>query len=175
MTYYRVASQASQSATWQWKSTVLTSLETVFGFLKLYRMVPKDRIRVFFSSAIQSLDEMLARENQGLASNSLTAEQLFNGGKPILPPEMNQLASERSTGMGRVGTSLLSEQACHEQSMSTLRQESMSLLDMRRLEAELGTSGDHDTSYTFSLPASIPELLSWIRLLARVRRGELEP
>src|SRR5437764_13375997 len=109
MTYNRVASQASQSSTWQWKSTVLTSLETVFGFLKLYRMVPKDRIRVFFSSAIQSLDEMLARENQGLASNSLTAEQLFNGGKPILPPEMNQLASERSTGMGRVGTSLLSE------------------------------------------------------------------
>jgi hypothetical protein len=31
-----------------WKSTVLVSLDAVFGFLKLHHMVPRDRFRVFF-------------------------------------------------------------------------------------------------------------------------------
>ncbi len=35
MIYYRVALQADQSNPWRWKSTVLTSLDALFGFLKL--------------------------------------------------------------------------------------------------------------------------------------------
>lgn len=71
MIYYRVAIQTHQSSTWQWRSTILTSLEAVFGFLRIYGHIPRERIRVFYSSSAQAMDEMLARENQGLASNSL--------------------------------------------------------------------------------------------------------
>src|SRR5579859_7386249 len=118
MTYYRVAVQVDQSPTWRWKSFMLTPLDALFGFLKLYHMVPKVRLRVFFSSSVEYLDEMLARENQGLASNSLTAEQLFNGSKHIDLREMKQLESECGPcqSMGTEVTSLLTEQACHEQS-----------------------------------------------------------
>ncbi len=37
MIYYRVALQGSQSATWRWKSSPLTSLDGVLGVLNLYR------------------------------------------------------------------------------------------------------------------------------------------
>jgi hypothetical protein len=75
MIYYRIALRAEQS--WQWKSTMLTSLDTLFGFLKLYSMVAGDHIRVFFSTSPKYMDEMLARANKGLASNSMTAEQFL--------------------------------------------------------------------------------------------------
>jgi len=81
MVYYRVALMTNQSPTWKWKSTVLTSLETLFNFLKIYRAIPKDRVRVFLSSTAERMDELLTRENNGLVSNSLTAEQLLNGYK----------------------------------------------------------------------------------------------
>src|SRR5260370_1269601 len=83
MTYHRVALQRDQSPTWRWTSTVLTSLDGVFGFIRLYHMVPRDYLRVFFSSSVDYLNEMLARENQGLPSNSLMADQLCNGSKHI--------------------------------------------------------------------------------------------
>ena len=51
----------------------------------------------------------------------------------------------------------------------------LSLLDKKRLEIELGPGGDHDESYNFALPVSMPQVLAWMRLLARVHRGELEP
>jgi hypothetical protein len=86
--YYRVALQRDQSSTWMWKSTVLASLDAVFGFLMLYHMIPRDRFRVFFSSSVDYLNEMLARENQGLLSNSLTVEQLLNGSGRIDQLEM---------------------------------------------------------------------------------------
>ena len=81
MLYYRVALMTGQSPTWKWKSSVLTSLETLFNFLKIYRAIPKDRVRVFLSSTAERMDELLTRENNGLVSNSLTAEQLLNGYK----------------------------------------------------------------------------------------------
>ena len=57
----------------------------------------------------------------------------------------------------------------------TLDERSMSSLESRWLERELGTGGDHDVPYSFALPASLPQVLAWMRLLARVHRGELEP
>ena len=42
----------------------------------------------------------------------------------------------------------------------------------RRLELELGTGGDHDVPYTFALPPSMPQVLAWMRLLARVQRRQ---
>jgi len=47
----------------------------------------------------------------------------------------------------------------------------MSSLDMRRLEVELGVGGDHDVPYAFALPLSMPQVLAWLRLFTSVRRG----
>lgn len=132
MMYYRVALQAEQTSTWRWKSTVLTSIEAVLGFLRIYRCVPKDQVRVFLCSSAENMDEMLRRENQGLLSTSITADQLW---------------AERY----------------------------MSLMEMRRLELEVCSTGDHDVPYTFSIPSSVPQVLAWTKLLAKVQRGELEP
>jgi hypothetical protein len=177
MIYYRVALQADQSSTWRWKSTVLASLEALFGFLRLYSMVPRDRIRVFYSSSVEYMDPMLDRENKGLASNSLTAEQLLNGRKSINSQEMTRLESEPGTreSIAIVVTALAREQSAHERSVSSQLDSSMSSLDMRRLELELGLIGDHDTPYEFALPTSMPQALAWTKLLVKVQAGELEP
>jgi hypothetical protein len=50
----------------------------------------------------------------------------------------------------------------------------MSLLDQKRLEIELGSGGDHDDLYSFAFPAYMPHVLAWMRLQAKVQRGELE-
>jgi len=177
MAYYRVALQRDQSPTWQWESRVITSLDVVFRVLRLYRTMPWEHIRVFFASSVACLDEMLACEDQGLPSSFLTADQLFNGGKPIDPHEMQQVESAGGPGqsMGTVVASLIGAQACHEQGQSAPDKGSTSVLERSRLAVELNGSADHDTPYRFSLPASLPQILAWTRLLARVQRGELEP
>jgi hypothetical protein len=69
---------------------VIPSLDVLFRVLRLCRTMPWDRIRVLFASSVESLDEMLTRENTGLVSSSLTAEQRFNGSEHIHPYERNQ-------------------------------------------------------------------------------------
>lgn len=174
---YRVAFQKDQSTTWMWKSTVLDSLDAVFGFLKLYHMVPRDRFRVFFSSSVEYLNEMLARENQGLLSNSLTAEQLLNGSGRINQLEMQlfESACDPHQFTGTAVTSPLTAHLWHMQSQHVPGEVRTNTLEMSRLAVELNGSADHDTAYHFSLPASLPQRLAWTRLLARVQRGELEP
>src|SRR5215469_6183881 len=169
MIYYRVALQANRSDTWRWRSTVLTSLNALFGFLKLYNMVPRDHIRVFFSSSPEYMDEMLARANKGLASSSVTAEQFLKVKRCISSQEIARLEAE--AGMQEpcapISTPIVTEQPSDERIITPL--------EIRRLELELGRSGDHDTPYTFALPALMPQLLCWTKLLAKVQAGELEP
>jgi len=50
----------------------------------------------------------------------------------------------------------------------------MRSLESRRLELESGAGGDHDAPYRFVLPPSMPQVLVWMRLLARIQRGELQ-
>jgi hypothetical protein len=78
MIYYRVAIQGSQSATWRWQSSPLTSLHLVLGILNLYRGVPKESIRVVLSTSPEHMEEMLSRANQGLLSTAITVEQLWD-------------------------------------------------------------------------------------------------
>jgi hypothetical protein len=78
MIYYRVALRGSQSATWRWKSSPLTSLDGVLGWLHLYRCVPREHIRVFLSSSPEQMDAMLSRANQGLFSTAITVDQLWD-------------------------------------------------------------------------------------------------
>jgi len=51
----------------------------------------------------------------------------------------------------------------------------ISWIEVRRLEMELGSGGDHDLLYTWSAPTSRSEVLAWTKLLAGRERGELEP
>ena len=78
MIYYRLALPRSQSATWHWKSSPLTSLDSVLGWLHLYRCVPREHIRVFLSSSPEQMEAMLSWANQGLFSTAITVDQLWD-------------------------------------------------------------------------------------------------
>jgi hypothetical protein len=78
MIYYRLALQGSQSATLRWKSSLLTSLDRVLGWLHMYRCVPREHIRVFLSTSPEMMEAMLSRANQGLLSTAFTTEQLWD-------------------------------------------------------------------------------------------------
>jgi hypothetical protein len=58
---------------------------------------------------------------------------------------------------------------------NALYERGTSSLDRRRGELEGGAGGDRDLPYSFALPPSIPQVLAWMRLLAKVQRGELQP
>jgi hypothetical protein len=175
--YYRVAIQADPSPTWQWKSTALSSLDALFQFLRLYRALPQDRLRVFSSSSREEMKEQLERENKGLESASVTAAQFLQE-RRICSAEVTWGASVRGT-QGNEPTSFLAvatEPAPNESSRGAYARDEgdMNSLDRRRLELERGVGGDHDRPYTFTLPASMPQVLAWMKLLARVQRGELQ-
>lgn len=53
--YYRVAAQVDAAPTWQWKSSVLSELATLFQFLRLLGALPHNQLRVFSSSSRQGL------------------------------------------------------------------------------------------------------------------------
>jgi hypothetical protein len=131
MIYYRLALRGSQSATWWWESSLLTSFDRVLGLVKLYHSMPKERIRVFLSCSAEQMEAMLSRANQGLLSTAVAVDQLWDKHRT-------------------------------------------SWIEVRRLEIELGSGGDHDSPYTLSLPSSGPQVLTWTQLLARHERGELK-
>ena len=68
--YYRVAIQVDAAPAWQWKSTILSSLDTLFHFLRLFRTLPHDQLRVFSSPSREGLAEQLEQENQGAAGRT---------------------------------------------------------------------------------------------------------
>ncbi len=177
MMYYHVAMQVNHSSTWKWKSTVLTSLDALFRFLRLYSAVPQDRLRVFSSSSREDMNEQLVRENDGEMSNSVTASQ-FLLERRIYVRETNWSASESETpGQQKRGSiAITTKLSLNESStvMPSVNAMSISSLERRRAEIEGGAGGDNDIPYTFNLPLSIPQVLAWMKLLAKVQRGELE-
>ena len=94
--YYRVATQRQEgqrdrTPSWQWTSTPLSSLQTLFQFQRLFRVLPLDQLRVF-SSSWEGLEEQLAQENKG--SLSVTAAQFLQE-RLILSPEGRRETPER--------------------------------------------------------------------------------
>jgi hypothetical protein len=73
MTYYRFAIRDRHTATWNWTTTALTSLQAVFHQLGRYSAMPQDRLRVFTASSPEEMHQQLAQENNGLGSHSITA------------------------------------------------------------------------------------------------------
>jgi hypothetical protein len=175
--YYRVATQVDAAPTWRWKSTVLSSLDTLFQFLRLFRALPQDQLRVF-SSSREGLAEQLEQENKRLASTSVTAAQFLRE-RMLCPPAMGQSTSAREggTSMEMGSIAVISQPLLNESSAggSALESRGMSALERRREELESGPGGDHDLPYSFSLPISTLQVLAWMKLLARVQNGQLHP
>ena len=179
--YYRVAMHKHPASPWQWKSTVLSSLQALFQFLRPYSALPQDRLRVFSARSREEMDELLARENNGLWSSSVTAAQFLQE-RGIGSHPMTRTASINGTPRAQkivpiaVNTSLsLSQENRAAEPATTLQKWSTKALERRRFELEQGAGGDHDVPYTFALPVSMPQVLAWMRLLAKVQGGELQP
>jgi hypothetical protein len=173
--YYRVAIQVAPLPTWQWRSTLLSSLQTLFQFLRLYRAFPQDRLRVFSSSSREDLSEQLRHENTGGESTSVMAAQFLQQ-RRLYVPERTGEASERGEQertLVAVATNSSSNESAREAPYRDVR--SMSLLERRRLEIEGGTGGDHDLPYCFTLPNSALQVRAWMKLLSRVQDRAFQP
>ena len=91
-----------------------------------------------------------------------TAIRIFFSSSPVCMDEMLTRAND-----GLASNCVTVEQFLQERPMNSA--------EIKRLEFELRTEGDHDCPYTFMLPANMPQVLAWAKLLARVHNGELEP
>lgn len=175
---YRVAFRVDSSSTWRWKSTVLSSLDTLFRWLRLYGALPQECLLVFSSSSREGLEEQLAQENQGLGSNAVTAAQFLRE-RLIHPPEGMRSRSEREAGtkLEMVPIAVRIQHPLNERSrgVNTLGRRDMSSLERRRKDLESGAGGDHDLPYRFALPISTLQVLAWMKLLVSVQNGELHP
>lgn len=176
--YYRVAIQVAPSPTWQWRSSVLGSLQTLFQFLQIYHAYPQDRLRLFSSASYEDLSEQLRRENAGGESTSVTAAQFLRPGRRCVSARTGESAVRTVYGeQVRSVLTVTRTSSSYQHSSEAISQDArgMSPSERRRHELEDGPGGDHDSPYLFTLPARMPELRVWASLLARVRRGELEP
>jgi hypothetical protein len=181
--YYRVAIQRQgdhldRPLSWQWTSTALSSLGTLVQFLRRYGALRLDHLRVFSSSSREGLQEQLVQENTGLGSPSVTAAHFLQE-RLIHSPEVTRGTPEREGGAYQQMASIAvaTQLSVNERSRegNGLVGRGMSALESRRLALELGPGGDHDVLYSFVLPPSMPQVLAWMRLLARRQRGELQP
>jgi hypothetical protein len=174
----RTGEQVDSSPGWRWKSTVLSSLDTLFQFPRLYRVLSQDQLRVFSSSSREGLAEQLVQENKGLGSDSVTAAQFLRE-RMIRPTEVARRTPEREVGtsLKMRSVAVITQQPLNEGSEggNVLDREGMSPLERRREELESGAGGDHDLPYRFTSPSSLPQVLAWMKLLVRVQNGELQP
>jgi hypothetical protein len=181
--YYRVAiqregDQLDRTPSWQWRSTVLSSLQTLFQFLRLYGALPQDQLRVFSSSSREGLEAQRAQENRGYKSDSVTAAR-FLLERMICSPQVAQRTSEREEGsyQVKVSTAFATHPSMNEscKGFTTLDRWGLSALERKRLELESGAGGDHDLPYRFTGPSSLPQAIAWMMLLVRAQDGEWHP
>jgi hypothetical protein len=172
---------------------MLNTPGTLFDFLNIYDSVAKNRLRVFFATSKEFMNEMLVRENRGLLSNSVTVEQFLKSGKRIDGQNIKQFESElglqankeliaKSAITGQLGeerppfhANFSIESAIPVTSEAQGNNRERNLVGLMQEESERERGGDYDTPYTFTLPVSMRQALAWTRLLAKVQRGELEP
>ena len=174
--FYRIAMQAGTSPSWQWKSTPLSSLDAVLGFLRLHRALPQDRLRVYSSASREGLDEQFKREQGAMGFHSVTATQFLRE-RLISPGDTTRETSELKT---QENQEAISSEAVLSSSLSgsskrTSTLDSVSILDCKRLEIERGEGGDHDLPYHFVIPHVWPQVRAWTEILVQIQRGELKP
>lgn len=123
---------------------------------------------------------MLAQENNGQVLSSVTAEQFLSERRIGYLRTRREGAAKgtRKLERTRTGTLTLTPPPQLAESRTEepfFKEQNLSALERKRFEMEMGTGGDHDAIYTFTLPVLVPQLLAWTKLLARVRQGELQP
>jgi hypothetical protein len=178
--YYRIAIQQGrdhldQPATWQWKSTALSSLQSLFQVLRLYSALPQEHLRVFSSHTPEGLEEQLRQENSEGGSASVTAAHFLQQRLIHSRGVTSASGAKEREGMTFVAVSTRTRLDESSRAVQVPGERVMSSLEWRRLEHERGAGGDHDLPYHFALPPSMPQVLAWTRLLGRVQRGEVEP
>jgi len=121
------------------------------------------------SPTYSSLPHEPHEAEEGGRSRSLTSTSKENTAEVSAHPTREQ--REAAT----VGSA--TKRSCDECSTGALAlvEEGMHVLDRKRGETESGAGRDHDLPYAFTLPGSWPQVRAWIRLLARVHRGKLQP
>lgn len=165
---YQVAIRTDLVSPWQWRSTPLSSLETLFAFLRLYQALPADRLQVFTAATREDLNVQLIqanRERDVHLVRSITAKLSQEGTETPGCRDAGTAGTERGQGSLSMGT---------ENGMMHSYSAGLSSLEKNRFELEMGEGGDHDVPYLFTLPLSMPQALSWIELCIRVQNGELE-
>jgi hypothetical protein len=175
--YYRVAiqrqgDQLDRPPIWQWKSTALSSLQSLFQVLRLYGAIPQAYLRVFSSPSREDLEEQLRHENSGFGSASVTAAHFLQQRMIHLSGVTSACGAQGHDGIASIAVS--TKTRLDESVRAAHGERSMSSLESRRFELELGPGGDQDVAYSFVLPPSMPQVLAWMRLLARIQRGELQ-
>ncbi len=167
--YDGVPIQGDSSPIWQWKSTTLSELSALFQFLRRYRAFGHDLLRVFSSLSPEELNEQLVRMNQGLASTSVTAAQFLQErliGSPEMAWRTSTRGNEGTTSIAVITVPLLGES---RRGGNAQDGRGRSPLEKRREELEPGGGGDHGIPYRFTRPSSMPQVLTWMKLLARVQ------
>lgn len=170
--YYRVAIQTNSSPTWKWKSGVLCSLNVLFQYLRLHHAIAAHSLLIFTSSSREDMDEMLSYENNGLASNAVTAEQFLRDRHlHVWETGIAEQLKQEAQTTSAVGGDVSPQPALSASSMTTgyVFAYALNPLDRRRQEIEFGPGGDHDCPYIFTLPQSVPEMLAWMKLLEKVQ------
>jgi hypothetical protein len=178
--YYRLAIQRGRDhldgpVPWQWQSTALSSLQSLFQVLRLYGALPQERLRVFSSSSREGLEEQLRQENSGRGSASVTAAHFLQQRLMHAPGVTSAGGAQEREATTSIAVSTRTRLDESSGAAHAPCERGMSFLEWRRLEHERGAGGDHDLPYHFALPLSLPQVLAWMKLLGRVQRGELEP
>ena len=178
--YYRIAirrqgDNSGDSPPWKWYSTVLSSLNAVLFFFNYYRVLPLERLRVFSSASREGLREQLLSENNALGSNSTPALQFLRIRSSSVPEGTVEVLAQRTREPASIGSAAnRSSNAGGAEGHAPVKK-GTSILDRRREETEWGEGSDHDLPYRFTLPDSWPQARAWMRLLASIQRGEIQP
>jgi hypothetical protein len=134
--YYRVAFQVDPSSLWQWKSSSLSSLGVLFQWLRLYRALPHNRLRIFSCSSREEMNEQIVRQNKGLGSASVTAAQFLQE-RMIGSPEVGREASAHDTRGNEqtISIAVVTEPSLGQSSggTQTLDERGFSALEKRRV------------------------------------------
>jgi hypothetical protein len=175
MMYYRVAWKSSSGAIWQWKSTKLSSIDALLRFIEMYSAMAPGRLHIFSSSSAKGLNELLERKNGGFETDSLSVEEFLLQQGMTAPGNSKGQEDEKEEPIKRfIAVTHTFPRGILGGAERVLDHHSVDNLQSRRSRIEQGEGGDHDIPYTFTLPVSLPQILAWTRLLAKVQHGELE-
>jgi hypothetical protein len=148
-------------------------LEGLFRFLRFYSAAPQKRLHIFNASSREELDILLAQENEGLITNSVSAGQFLRERRISSGGSQQEDAAESMSAPRRANTDTLAPLPQPRVPEPIRQEQSVTALERRRFELEMGAGGDHDQPYIFTLPVSIPQFRAWTRLMGQVQQGEI--